>query len=65
MARNQGDISVTLSVLDRLDRQRSTASQVEAPLSRSQSVRLMKARSAATWSGCSIRAVFFPSPTNP
>jgi type VI secretion system protein ImpF len=42
MARNPGDITVTLSVLDRLiDREPKT--QVEAPLTRSQSVRLMKA----------------------
>lgn len=41
MARNQGDVSVTLSVLDRLI-DREAGSQVEAPLSRSQSVRLMK-----------------------
>lgn len=42
MARIQGDVTVTLSVLDRLiDREPKTAS--EAPLTRSQSVRLMKA----------------------
>ncbi|HKV48566.1 MAG TPA: type VI secretion system baseplate subunit TssE [Candidatus Acidoferrales bacterium] len=42
MARTQGDVTVTLSVLDRLiDREPKTAS--EAPLTRSQSVRLMKA----------------------
>ena len=41
MARTQGEITVTLSVLDRLlDREPKT--QVEAPLSRSQSVRLLK-----------------------
>jgi type VI secretion system protein ImpF len=41
MARIQGEITVTLSVLDRLiDREPNT--QVEAPLSRSQSVRLLK-----------------------
>ena len=42
MARMQGDISVTLSVLDRLI-DREPGSQVEAPLTRSQSVRQMKA----------------------
>ena len=42
MARAQGDVIVTLSVLDRLiDREPGT--QVEAPLSRSQSVRVLKA----------------------
>jgi type VI secretion system protein ImpF len=42
MARSQGNITVTLSVLDRLiDLEPKT--QVEAPLSRSQSVRLLKA----------------------
>ena len=42
MARAQGDVTVTLSVLDRLiDREPSF--QVEAPLTRSQSVRAMKA----------------------
>jgi len=42
MARAQGDVIVTLSVLDRLiDREAET--QVEAPLSRAQSVRLLKA----------------------
>ncbi len=41
MARLAGDVTVTLSVLDRLiDREPGT--QVEAPLSRSQSVRLLK-----------------------
>jgi len=41
MARTQGEITVTLSVLDRLlDREPHT--RVEAPLSRSQSVRLLK-----------------------
>ena len=42
MARSQGDVSVTLSVLDRLIDWNRRA-QVEAPLSRSQSVRLLKA----------------------
>ena len=42
MARMQGDISVTLSVLDRLI-DREPGSQVEAPLTRSQSIRQMKA----------------------
>lgn len=41
MPRSQGDITVTLSVLDRLLDQEPGA-QVEAPLSRSQSVRLLK-----------------------
>jgi type VI secretion system protein ImpF len=42
MARSQGDLTVTLSVLDRLiDREPRTSS--EAPLTRSQSVRMMKA----------------------
>jgi type VI secretion system protein ImpF len=42
MARSQGNITVTLSVLDRLiDLEPKT--QVEAPLSRSQSVRILKA----------------------
>jgi type VI secretion system protein ImpF len=42
MARSQGNITVTLSVLDRLiDLEPKTS--VEAPLSRSQSVRLLKA----------------------
>jgi type VI secretion system protein ImpF len=42
MARSQGDVTVTLSVLDRLiDREPRT--QVEAPLTRSQSIRIMKA----------------------
>src|ERR1700751_2393637 len=41
MARGQGDVTVTLSVLDRLiDREPMT--QVEAPLSRAQSIRVMK-----------------------
>jgi type VI secretion system protein ImpF len=41
MPRSQGDITVTLSVLDRLlDQEPGT--QMEAPLSRSQSVRLLK-----------------------
>jgi type VI secretion system protein ImpF len=41
MPRSPGDITVTLSVLDRLlDQEPST--QVESPLSRSQSVRLLK-----------------------
>jgi len=42
MARTLGDITVTLSVLDRLI-DREPASQSEAPLTRSQSVRLLKA----------------------
>jgi type VI secretion system protein ImpF len=42
MARSQGDVTVTLSVLDRLiDKEPKTSS--EAPLTRSQSVRMMKA----------------------
>ena len=42
MARSQGDLTVTLSVLDRLiDKEPRMAS--EAPLTRSQSVRIMKA----------------------
>jgi type VI secretion system protein ImpF len=42
MARSQGNITVTLSVLDRLiDLEPRT--QIEAPLSRSQSVRILKA----------------------
>jgi type VI secretion system protein ImpF len=41
MARTQGEITVTLSVLDRL-LNREPNTQVEAPLSRSQSVRLLK-----------------------
>ncbi len=41
MSRTQGDITVTLSVLDRLIDQEPN-SQVEAPLSRAQSVRLLK-----------------------
>jgi|SRR5271166_4381682 len=42
MARSQGNVTVTLSVIDRLiDLEPKT--QVEAPLSRSQSVRLLKA----------------------
>ncbi|HKQ85770.1 MAG TPA: type VI secretion system baseplate subunit TssE [Candidatus Acidoferrales bacterium] len=42
MARSQGDLTVTLSVLDRLiDKEPRMAS--EAPLTRSQSVRMMKA----------------------
>src|SRR5215475_9771436 len=42
MARSQGDVTVTLSVLDRLiDREPRIPS--EAPLTRSQSVRIMKA----------------------
>lgn len=41
MARGQGDVTVTLSVLDRLiDREPMT--QVEAPLSRAQSIRAMR-----------------------
>jgi type VI secretion system protein ImpF len=41
MARGQGDVTVTLSVLDRLiDREPMT--HVEAPLSRAQSIRVMK-----------------------
>jgi type VI secretion system protein ImpF len=42
MARTLGDITVTLSVLDRLI-DREPTSQSEAPLTRSQSVRLLKA----------------------
>jgi type VI secretion system protein ImpF len=42
MARTLGDITVTLSVLDRLI-DREPSSQSEAPLTRSQSVRLLKA----------------------
>jgi len=42
MARTPGDITVTLSVLDRLV-DREPDSQSEAPLTRSQSVRLLKA----------------------
>jgi len=42
MARAQGDVTVTLSVLDRL-LDAEPKSQVEASLTRSQSVRLMKA----------------------
>jgi type VI secretion system protein ImpF len=41
MARVQGDVTVTLSVLDRLI-DREPNSQIEAPLSRSQSVRALK-----------------------
>ena len=41
MARTPGDVTVTLSVLDRLI-DSEPASQVEAPLSRAQSVRLLK-----------------------
>jgi len=41
MARGQGDVTVTLSVLDRLMDQEPTT-QVEAPLSRAQSVRIMR-----------------------
>jgi hypothetical protein len=39
MSRTQGDVTVTLSVLDRLIDQEPN-SQVEAPLSRAQSVRI-------------------------
>jgi type VI secretion system protein ImpF len=42
MARTLGDVTVTLSVLDRLI-DNDAGSQAEAPLSRSQSVRLLKA----------------------
>ncbi len=42
MARTPGDITVTLSVLDRLI-DREPKAQTEAPLTRSQSVRLLKA----------------------
>ena len=42
MARTPGDITVTLSVLDRLI-DREPKSESEAPLTRSQSVRLLKA----------------------
>jgi len=42
MARTPGDITVTLSVLDRLI-DREPKSQTEAPLTRSQSVRMLKA----------------------
>ncbi len=42
MARTPGDITVTLSVLDRLI-DREPKAQTEAPLSRSQSVRILKA----------------------
>ena len=41
MSRTQGDVTVTLSVLDRLIDQEPN-SQVEAPLSRAQSVRFLK-----------------------
>jgi len=41
MARGQGDITVTLSVLDRLI-DREPMAQGEAPLSRGQSIRIMK-----------------------
>lgn len=44
MARSQGDVTVTLSVFDRLI-DNEPDSQVEAPLSRAQSVRLLKASS--------------------
>ncbi len=42
MARTPGDVTVTLSVLDRLI-DREPKSQTEAPLTRSQSVRLLRA----------------------
>jgi len=42
MPRSQGDVTVTLSVLDRLVDQ-EPGNQVEAPLSRAQSVRMLKA----------------------
>jgi type VI secretion system protein ImpF len=42
MARTPGDVTVTLSVLDRLI-DREPKSQTEAPLTRSQSVRILKA----------------------
>jgi type VI secretion system protein ImpF len=42
MARPHGDVTVTLSVLDRLI-DNDAGSQVEAPLTRSQSVRVLKA----------------------
>ena len=42
MARNQGDVNVTQSVLDRLI-DREPESSVETPVSRAQSVRLLKA----------------------
>ncbi|HTZ74017.1 MAG TPA: type VI secretion system baseplate subunit TssE [Candidatus Aquilonibacter sp.] len=42
MARSQGDVTVTLSVLDRLI-DREPRMQAEAPLTRSQSIRIMKA----------------------
>lgn len=41
MARGQGDVTVTLSVLDRLT-DREPGTEVEAPLSRAQSIRIMK-----------------------
>ena len=41
MARGQGDVTITLSVLDRLI-DREPNANVEAPLSRAQSVRIMK-----------------------
>lgn len=41
MARGQGDVTVTLSVLDRLI-DREPKNQVEAPLSRAQSVRILR-----------------------
>jgi len=42
MARTHGDVTITLSVLDRLI-DKEPRSQVEVPLSRSQSIRLLKA----------------------
>src|ERR1700756_4746748 len=41
MARGQGDVTVTLSLLDRLI-DREPNANVEAPLSRAQSIRIMK-----------------------
>ena len=57
MARSQGNVTVTLSVLDRLI-DKEPKNQLEAPLTRSQSFAPMKLQSTAISNGCSIRAEF-------
>jgi type VI secretion system protein ImpF len=55
MARNLGETTVTIPVLDRLI-DLEPGNQTENPPSRSQSERLLGAPCGATWSGCSTRA---------
>ena len=61
MARNLGETTITISVLDRLI-DLEPQNSAETPSTRSQSVRLLKGAVAATWSGCSTRvaSLIFP-----